>query len=129
MTETEFFEQFENGTLNVEIFDHPAHVKMAWIYLKRYELPEALRNFSNALKNFAEVNNAAGLYHQTITFAFLILINERIKAASNSQSWDEFQAHNPELFDWKNNILKKYYQEETLKSDFAKRHFVFPDKF
>ena len=90
---------------------------------------EALRNFSNALKKFAALNGAAGLYHQTITFAFLILIDERIRSEANAQNWEEFKANYPELFDWKNNILKRYYQEATLKSDFAKQTFVFPDKF
>lgn len=129
MTEIEFFEQFENGTLSATLFDHEAHVKMGWIYLKKYGLLETLQNFSTALKNFAKVNNAAGLYHETITFAFLILINERIKQAESNQNWDEFRENNPDLFDWKNNILKKYYQEKTLKSVFAKKNFVFPDKF
>jgi len=129
MTELEFFTQFENGTLKAEIFDHQAHVKIAWIYLQKYELPEALRNFSETLKRFAKINGATGLYHETITFAFLVLIQERIQSAENKQSWEEFVETNSELFDWKNNILKKYYREETLKSVFAKKNFVFPDNF
>jgi hypothetical protein len=129
MTEDEFFEQFENGTLDAKLFDHTAHVKMAWIYLQKDELPEALRSFSSALKRFARINGATGLYHETITFAFLILIQERKQLAENKQNWDDFYAANPDLFDWKTNILKKYYREETLKSRFAKKHFVFPDKF
>ncbi len=127
MIETEFFQQFENGTLNADVFDHSAHVKMAWIYLNKYELPEALRNFSDALKRFANVNNAAGLYHETITFAFLALINEKMKKVE-LENWEEFVENNQDLFDWKDSILKKYYREETLKSVFAKKHFVFPDK-
>ena len=86
MTELEFFTQFENGTLKADIFDHPAHVKMAWIYLQKYELPEALRNFSDALKRFAKINGATGLYHETITFAFLVLIQERRQLTENKQA-------------------------------------------
>lgn len=128
MTEQEFFEQFENGTLDAKLFTHTAHVKMAWIYLQKSELPEAMRQFTNALKNFAKVNNATGLYNETITFAFLILINERMQY-SNDLNWDEFVENNEDLFDWKNSILKKYYHSETLKSLNAKKYFVFPDKF
>jgi len=29
---------------------------------------------------------------------------------------------------WKDNILKKYYRDETLSSDLAKSTFVFPDR-
>ena len=124
MTEDEFFKQFENGTLNADLFDHSAHVKMAWIYLKKYDLPEALRYFSDALKNFAIVNNAQGLYHETITFAYLLLINERMKMSETLEPWEEFVENFPELFDWKDNILKKHYREETLKSLAAKKYFV-----
>lgn len=129
MTDNEFFEQFENGTLDAKLFTHSAHIQMAWIYLKKYQLPEALRNFSNALKNFAKVNKAQGLYNETITFAFLIIINERMKRTQTDQNWEDFKKNNSELFDWKNNILKNYYNEATLKSIFAKKTFVFPDKF
>jgi hypothetical protein len=44
------------------------------------------------------------------------------------QSWEEFAQANPDLLMWKNGILKRYYAEETLQSDLAKRVFIFPDK-
>lgn len=129
MTEQEFYEQFENATLDARIFNHSNHVKMAWIYLQKFDLPEAMAKFSEALKKFATANGAPKLYHETITFAFLILINERMKAVEKLQNWDEFVKNHPDLLNWKDNILKKYYQEKTIKSAFAKKVFVFPDKF
>lgn len=128
MNDQEFYQQFDNGTLDAKLFTHLAHVKMGWIYLQKFELPEAMSKFSNALKNFALVNNAKGLYNETITFAFLILINERIQS-SRELNWEQFVEKYPELFDWKNNILKRFYRDETIKSIKAKKYFVFPDKF
>lgn len=128
MTEQQFYEQFENATLDATIFNHSNHIKMAWIYLHEFDLPNAMSNFANALQNFATANGATNLYHETITFAFLILINERIEKSENHQNWQEFVDNNADLFNWENNILKKYYQTETLSSEFAKKHFVFPDK-
>ncbi len=128
MNENQLFEQFENATLDAKIFTHSNHIKTAWIYLSKFDLLAATANFSSALKRFAKANKADKLYNETITFAFMILINERIKSAEHQQTWEEFAESNTDLFDWKNNILKKYYREETLKSAFAKKHFVFPDK-
>lgn len=128
MTEEEFYKQFEAAILDASIFNHSNHVKMAWIYLKKFELTDAMARFSKALRKFATANNAPKLYHETITFAFLILINQRMQISETKDDWDSFRETNPDLFDWKNNILKKYYREETLKSQFAKRVFVFPDK-
>jgi hypothetical protein len=128
MTENNLFEQFENATLDAKIFTHSNHIKTAWIYLTKFDLLEAMTKFSSALKRFAKANKADKLYNETITFAFMILINERMKLTEHQQTWKEFAEKNSDLFDWKEHILKKYYREETLKSAFAKKHFVFPDK-
>lgn len=127
MTDEEFYRQFENATLDAKVFSHSNHIKMAWIYLKKFELLEAMAKFSKDLKAFAIANGATNLYNETITFAFLVLINERMKKIENLENWDEFVVDNSDLFDWKNNILKKFYKSETLKSKFAKKYFVFPD--
>lgn len=128
MTDEELYEHFEDSTLDAKIFDHSNHVKMAWIYLKKFDLPEAMANFSTALKRYAKAKGATNLYHETITFAFLVLINERMRSTENLQTWEAFALQNPDIFDWKNNILKNYYHEETLRSKFAKKTFVFPDR-
>lgn len=125
MTNDEFIQQFLDGTL--EPFHHQDHVKMAWLYLQRYELPEAIAQFTRALKQFAKAKGAPNLYHETITWAFLLLINQRIQSASKPD-WEAFMAINPDLLTWEKNVLHRFYREETLQSDFARRVFVFPDK-
>lgn len=69
-----------------------------------------------------------GLYNETITWAFLLLIRERRARAGRPQSWEEFAAANPDLMSWQNNVLKKYYRPETLSSELAKATFLFPDQ-
>jgi hypothetical protein len=36
LTDIEFENQFENGTLKPELFSHEAHVRLAWIHIKKY---------------------------------------------------------------------------------------------
>jgi hypothetical protein len=124
MTDTEFIARFENGTL--EPFHHADHVRMAFLYLERHSAIEALGRFSGALRNFAKAKGKPQLYHETITWAFLFLIRERM-ARGGPQSWDLFAAGNADLLDWKNNVLKRYYRAETLSSELARSTFVFPD--
>jgi len=128
MTDEEFMARFENGSLASESFHHADHVKMAFLYLCRYPALEALERFSGSLVRFAEAKGKPGLYHETITWAFLILIRERMVRAEGPQSWTQFAANNTDLLNWKENILKKYYRAETLSSDLARRTFLFPDK-
>jgi hypothetical protein len=102
---------------------------MVWLYLRHYPLLETLGRFSENLKRFATAHGKPRLYHQTITWGFVFLINERLERNGQGQSWEEFVGANPDLFDWQNNILKTYYDDETLGSEFARRIFVFPDKY
>jgi hypothetical protein len=79
------------------------------------------------LRRFAAAKGKATRYHETITWAYLLLIHERMKGSHKEQSWQEFAESNCDLLNWENSVLKKYYSDKTLSSDFAKQVFVFPD--
>lgn len=128
MTDDEFVTAFENGTLPLEALRHADHVRMAFLYLGRYPLLEAIRRFSASLVNFATAHGKTNLYNETITWAYLLLIQERLARAARHQTWDEFAAANPDLLNWSDSVLKKYYREETLKSELARATFIFPDR-
>ncbi len=125
LTDAYLIAQFEEG-LPQEEFHHADHVRLAFAYLRRYTVLEALEKFPAALQRFATHRGKPNLYHQTITWAYLFLINERLARAAHPQTWEEFAAANPDLLTWQNGILKRYYADETLQSDLARRVFVFP---
>jgi hypothetical protein len=127
MKDSEWMEAFESCTLPKDSFHHRDHVKMAFLYLQKYQPLEALGHFSSALIRFATAHGKPNLYNETITWAFLLLIRERI-ARTNSRDWAEFSATNADLLRWDDPILLKYYRPETLISELAKRVFLFPDK-
>ncbi|HTC90079.1 MAG TPA: hypothetical protein VK686_17345 [Bryobacteraceae bacterium] len=127
MSDDEFIASFEDSTLDNAAFHHADHVRMAFLYLGRYPVLRALDRFSASLARFAATKGRPELYHETITWAFLFLIRERMARAQSPQTWQQFAAANADLLNWKDNILKKYYRDETLSSDLAKRVFLFPD--
>ena len=128
MTDEEFIEGFESCTLVGEDFHHRDHVRVVWLYLRGNSVLETLGRFSEGLKRFATANGKPNLYHETITWAYVFLIHERMQRDESEQSWPEFVDQNPDLFDWKDNILKSYYQDETLRSETARGMFILPDK-
>ena len=83
---------------------------------------------STSLRRFAASLGKADRYHETITWAFLLLIRERMARAGNGMDWAEFAAANDDLLSWEQSVLKKYYREETLASDLARVTFVLPDR-
>jgi hypothetical protein len=127
MTDEELMEQFEDGTLPTECFHHREHVRVAFLYLTRYPILEALQVFSKTLRRFAEARGKPQLYHETITWTYVFLIRERMARTEKNQSWDEFASSNPDLLIWKDGILTRYYRAETLTSDLARAFFVLPD--
>src|SRR5450631_3734457 len=127
MTDQELLEQFEEGTLPAEQFHHREHVRAAFLFLAKYPVLEALQAFSRALRRFAEVHGKPQLYQQTITWAYIFLIQERISRAGQPENWSEFARNNPDLLIWKDGVLTRYYRPETLASDLARGVFVLPD--
>ncbi|HEY6766312.1 MAG TPA: hypothetical protein VI386_16265 [Candidatus Sulfotelmatobacter sp.] len=127
MTDDAFINRFEQGLVPAESFHHTDHVYLAFAYLMKYPVLEALERFVNALKRFAAAHAKARLYHETITFACFFLIREAI-ARSGVNDWEQFCIFHPELLLWKNSILTRYYNEATLKSDLARKVFIFPEK-
>jgi hypothetical protein len=128
LDEAEFVERFESCTLPNSAFHHRDHVRLAWIYLKREPPLVALTRFAEGLQRFARANGHDGLYHETITWAFLFLIRERMERMDPTATWDDFAAANPDLLTWKPSILDRYYRSGTLGSDLARRVFVMPDR-
>jgi hypothetical protein len=126
MTERELFDRFVDTSLPADQFHHQQHVHVAWLFVRDYGMPAALSEFSAAIKRFADAKGAHGLYHETITWAFLLLIADR-QARRPSDTWDEFEAANADLLTWKPSILNRYYSKELLASDLARRTFLMPD--
>jgi hypothetical protein len=120
----EFVRAFEDCTLPPDLFPHRAHVRLAWIYLREEPLLAALSRFVTSLKRYAASLGASTKYHETITFAFLFLIHERMQRTP-SGTFDAFAEANPDLFDA---ILERYYTPDTLRSELARATFVLPDR-
>jgi hypothetical protein len=127
MTDADFLRRFEDSTLPTSDFHHRDHVRLAWLYLRRYSALEALARFVEGLRRFAAANGKPGLYHETITWAYLLLIHERM-ARTEAETWEEFAQANPDLLTWNPSVLDRYYEKETLGSELARRVFVLPDR-
>jgi hypothetical protein len=128
MRDDEILAGFENCMLAGASFHHADHVRVAFLYLCRYPALVAIEHFSASLQRFAAANGKPERYNETITWALLLLIRERMARAGGRPNWAEFAAGNADLLTWENNILKKYYWDETLSSNLAKTCFLFPDK-
>lgn len=119
-------EAFERGDVDPSTFDHAAHVYVAWLYVGRFSLPDAVGRFTAALKRLTAALGAPEKYHETISWFYLLLIAER--RHETGDDWRDFRRQNSDLFGRNGDILDRYYSKATLASEQARRNFVLPDR-
>jgi len=121
MTDDALALAFEAGELPAGTFDQEAHVRVAYAYLRRLPFLEACVAMREGLKRFAARIGKPNLYHETITVAFMSLVNERM-LGDRAADGAEFLCAHPELAD--RALLERYYDAATLHSDAARRAFL-----
>jgi hypothetical protein len=119
---------FHAGALSPDGFDHRQHVRLAWACLRRHPLPAVLPGFRRGLEAIAARAGKPGLYHETITWTFLLLVHERLARSGKADGWPAFAAANPDLLDRPSALLGRFYRPGTLDGELARRVFVFPDR-
>ena len=70
---------FEAGRLDPAGFRHRDHVRLGYELLSRYSLGDAINRFSSGLRLLAARAGRPQLYHETITVAFLALVQRQLR--------------------------------------------------
>jgi hypothetical protein len=126
-SDADLLQAFEDCSLPEDEFRHATHIRVVWVYLQHLELPAAIQTFVTGLRRYATSLGKGDLYHETITYAYLFLVHERMHRLEHPHTWEMFQQHNPDLFVYPSPLLEHLYRPETLASDFARQIFVLPD--
>jgi hypothetical protein len=128
MTDDEFLIAFEACTL--EEFHHRDHIKVAYLYLRRHPLDEAIAKVRIGLQALAAAWNAPvddleKGYHETMTQAWVRLVHLALSDCGMAESADAFCDRHPLLM--QKTCLQSFYSRERLMTWEAKREFVEPD--
>ena len=126
-TPEEEIADFESPDFDPAGFRHREHVRMAWLYLQVLPPTEALRRYADGLMAIATRAGVPEKYHETVTWAYVIIVNQRI-SEHPGRTWEAFAEANPDLFVWPGGALDTYYRPGTLESDAARRTFLMPDR-
>jgi hypothetical protein len=124
LSDDEFVAAFEACTLPPALFNHPDHIRLAWIFARRHPLDIATARIGNAIRRFATHNGATTKYHETITHGWMRLVANATNGDPDAD-FEAFAAQHPELFD--KACLATYYSTAVLASDAARARWVEPD--
>lgn len=128
MNDDQFLAAFEACTL--EDFHHRDHIKVAYLYLCKHSLPDAIIKVRNGLQALAAKWNAPTNelekgYHETMTQAWVRLVHSKLTASIPRCTADKFCDCHPELL--QKDCLNAYYSRAHLFTWQAKREYVEPD--
>ena len=122
----EFARAFESWEISPEAFDHPAHVRLAYVYLCEHKVDTAVDRMREALLGFlAHLGVESGKYHETMTRAWVLAVAHFMAESAPCVSAAAFMEANPRLLDSK--IMLTHYSAEVLFSPAARQSFVQPD--
>lgn len=120
-------ERFEAATLPPAELSHRVHLALGWHYLQRDGFPAGAAAFVSHLQRYVTAIGANGKYHETITWAYLVLLNEELVLhAAPGEPFDAMIARRPELLDHRSGALRERYTAEELDSAEARAVFVLP---
>jgi hypothetical protein len=123
----EFMSAFEHLTLVPGLFNHEAHIRLAWLYFRIMDnFRIGIAKLSNGIKAYDQKFSSAAKYHHTITVAFACIIYAKMFNQTHD-SWRTFIELCPELMHSKT-ILSQFYTLERLNSEEGRIKFLMPDK-
>ncbi len=111
-------------SLALPSFSHADHVRVASLYLARYDRAEALDRFSAGIRRLAAAKGDAAKFHVTVTRAWLELLDAARRSPAAAANAALLEAC-PELRDV--TLLERFYLAATLASPAARAGWMPPD--
>lgn len=126
LSDQEFEKQLETGTLNPKIFNHEAHIRLAWIHIHKYGVNQAINNITHQLKRYVASLGASEKYNETVTIAAIKAVNH-FMVRSTTQDFLHFISENHRLKNNFKELLNSHYHINIFESNDAKKNFLEPE--
>jgi len=120
-----FIEQFESRAMTS--FKHVDHLRLAFLYIQRDGVEQAVTQTCTGIRQFAESVGAHDKYHQTITEALVRIMGVKFYQQPVTD-WQEFLDTHPQLVNDASSVLYHHYSPDRLKSAQARQQFLPPDR-
>jgi hypothetical protein len=129
ISDEDFLAEFESTDWPYLEWHHRQHIKVAYLYLRRYPFEQALKRIRERIKAFNAAKKVpeslTGGYHDTMTAAWMHLAYFALCESGPAESADAFYEMHPELWGKKN---LRYFYSEIFTTPEAKANFIPPDR-
>lgn len=110
------------------MLSHADHIRLAWERLSGGDVLTALSSLRATLSGQAAAAGKPEAYHETLTWFFTLLIDERRRAGPAQESFEDFESRNPDLFADHRRLIEGAYSAGRLGSATARKTFLLPDR-
>lgn len=125
-TDDQFEIRFAERRLHPALFDHEAHLRLAWIHITKYGIQRALNTISAQLKAYTLQLGAGDKYNQTVTVAAIKAVYHFV-LRSSSKEFTDFIAEFPRLKNNFSDLMNSHYSFDIFTSERARKNYIQPD--
>lgn len=129
LDDSTFMALFLDQTLPWKLWNHRAHLKVAYLHLTHYPFAEAVERVRRGIQAYNAAHNVPDGphmgYHETVTQAWMRLVHMTMQVQGTAETADAFCDAQPQLGQKK--ALRFFYSPERIMSPEAKHSFVEPD--
>ena len=120
-SDADFLNDFSNCTFPPTLFTHEAHLRLAWILLKKFDAEKAGEKLCELIQRFDQKFGDGTKYHCTITMAAAQIVNHFMD--KKNETFHDFIHANPRLMThFKDLILAHYTDDVFTNQDAAKAY-------
>lgn len=126
LTDEAFEQAFRTCSLPPRLFTHEAHLRLAWMHLKKAQPSTAIEIVRSQIIAFVEQLGARDKYHETLTIAAIQIVRHFINKA-HSVSFEAFIEEFPQLMSDFRNLVQSHYSFDIFSSEEARATYLTPD--
>ncbi len=119
-----FVTEVEKCLFPADRFRHADHIRLAWIYLRQEEYGVAQERMRCSIQRLAHHAGARDKYHETLTIAWMRLVNAAIGLSSRIERFADFAGAHAWLLD--KEAVFDFYSRARVMSDAARKAWVEP---
>jgi hypothetical protein len=126
LSDAEFEKQFINCELSPDLFSHEAHLRLAWINIRKNGIKKAEATIQRQLRAYVKSVGAENKYNTTLTLAATKAVYH-FMLKSKASSFREFMNEFPRLKTNFRELMACHYGFDIYTSEKAKMKYLEPD--
>ena len=115
-----------DGSLPPALFDHEAHLRLAWLQLREVGSEAAPQQVCETIAGYVQHLGAHEKYHHTLSIAAVKAVDHFLQKSQTS-TFQDFLLENPQLCTSFKALVNSHYSFDIFKSAQAKKEYIAPD--